>query len=91
MRRSRQQHFVPKNAAQLKSFERGNLVCRINNDLARRGYDSLGQDQIECLCDGRRAEESRAMIDHLEARCGLDSAIVAEAKRFINTCENTEK
>lgn len=87
--RSRQQHFLPRNAAQLRNFERGNLVCKINNDLTARGYAPLTQDQIECLCDGTRAEEARAMLDHLIMRCDLYMFIADDAARFIDACEGT--
>jgi hypothetical protein len=89
MARNKQQHFTL-TAKQYHAFQRGNLVCGINNDLAKFGYAKLGQDQIECMCDGTRAAEALAMVEDLYSRCYLSIMVYESAKRFIDTCKNSE-
>lgn len=53
------------------------LVDIANDEFVRLGFQSLRDDQIECLADSTRHEEALDMIDDWQARLGFSPIAAA--------------
>lgn len=55
----------------------------LDHDLAARRWNPLTVEQIECLTDPARTDESLDLLDDLEARCGISSHVRGEAAAYV--------